>query len=44
MHPQYREKLPAVLAKLDQFVTDADAVLAGPDDAEIYAWMEDIRE
>jgi hypothetical protein len=40
MHPEYREKLLAVLAKLDQLVTDADAILAGPGDAEIYAWME----
>jgi hypothetical protein len=44
MHSDYREKLLAVLAKLDQLVSDADAVLVGPGDAEIYAWMEDIRE
>ncbi len=44
MHPEYREKLLAVLAKLDQLDSEADAVLAGPGDAEIYAWMEDVRE
>jgi hypothetical protein len=44
MNPEYREKLLAVLAKLDQLVTDADSVLAGPGDVEIYASMEDIRE
>jgi hypothetical protein len=41
---EYREKLLAVLAKLVQLVTDADDVLEGSGDAEIYAWMEDIRE
>jgi hypothetical protein len=44
MTAEYREKLLAVLAHLDQLVTDADAILAGPGDAEIYAWVEDIRE
>jgi hypothetical protein len=44
MNPEYREKLLAVFAKLDQLVMDADAILAGPRDAEIYAWMEDIGE
>jgi len=43
MNAEYREKLLTVLAKLDQLVTDAD-VLAGPEDVEIYAWMDDIRK
>ncbi len=44
MNNGYRERLLAVLAKLDRLVTAADALLAGPGDAEIYAWVEDIRE
>jgi hypothetical protein len=44
MNPEYREQLLAVLAKLDQLITDADEVLAGPGDADIFARMEDIRE
>jgi hypothetical protein len=44
MNPEYRQKLLAVLAQLDQLVTDANAVLADPGDAGIYARMEDIRE
>jgi hypothetical protein len=44
MNLEYREKLLAVLARLDQLVTDADTVLAGPGGVEIYAWLEDIRE
>jgi hypothetical protein len=43
-NPEYREKLLGVLARLDQLVTDADVVLTGPGDAEIYARMEDIRK
>jgi hypothetical protein len=34
----------ANLARLDRMVTEADAILAGPGDAEIYAWAEELRE
>jgi hypothetical protein len=44
MNAEYRQKLLAVLAHLDQLVTDADAALADPGDAGIYAQLEDIRE
>lgn len=44
MNPEYREKLLAVLAKLDELVTEADAIPAAPGDAEIYAWMENSRK
>jgi hypothetical protein len=43
-HREYRKDLLTVLARLDQLITDADAVLAGPGDVEIYARMEDTRE
>ena len=44
MNAEYRQRLLAVLAHLDQLVTDADAVLTDPGDADIYARVEDIRE
>ena len=44
MNPEYRQQLLAVLARLDQLATDAEAILAGPGDAEIYAMAEELRE
>jgi hypothetical protein len=41
---EYRKALLSVLARLDQLVTEADAILAAPGDAEIYAMAEDMRE
>ena len=44
MNPEYRKTLLAVLARLDQLQTEAEAILAEPGDAEIAAWAEELRE
>ena len=44
MSTEYRKALLAVLARLDQFQAEAEAILADPGDAEIAAWAEELRE
>jgi hypothetical protein len=44
MNPDYRTKLLAILAKLDQIQRDADNILANPIDAENGAMAEELRE
>ena len=44
MKPEYRQKLLAVLAHLDQLTTDADIILADPGDVENAALAEELRE
>ena len=44
MAAEYRVRFLAVLAHLDQLTSEADRILAGPGDAEIGAWAEELRE
>jgi hypothetical protein len=41
LNPDYRKALLANLSRLDRMVTEADAILARPGDAEAYAWAEE---
>jgi hypothetical protein len=41
---EYRRKLLAVLAKLDQLQAEAETILADPGDAETGAMVEELRE
>jgi hypothetical protein len=41
---EYRETLLNVLARLDQMLCEADAILVGPGDSELYMMAEDMRE
>ena len=44
----YEPSLPlallAILSRLDQLTTEAEAILAGPGDVEIGVWAEELRE
>jgi len=42
--PEYRSKLLAILAKLDQMETESRSILAEPGDAELGAWAEELHE
>ena len=44
MNLEYRQKLLAVLAHLDELQAEAEFILADPGDAEIAAWAEELRE
>ena len=44
MHPEYRQALLNVSARLDQMLAEADAILTGPGDAELHTMAEDMRE
>jgi hypothetical protein len=44
MNAEYRKALLALLCRLDQMTTDADAILANPVDTEILPWAEELRE
>ena len=44
MRTDYCSKLLMILARLDQFTAEADAILAAPGDADIGARAEALRE
>jgi hypothetical protein len=44
MNAEYRQSLLNISSKLDQMLAEADAILAGPGDAELYCMTEDMRE
>jgi hypothetical protein len=43
MNPDYRQKLFAIIARLDQIQSDAEKILAEPIDAENGAMAEDLH-
>ncbi len=44
MSTTYRSRLLAILARLDQLATEADAILAEPADVELGCMAEELRE
>jgi hypothetical protein len=44
MHPDYRQRLLSILARLDQLSTEADAILREPGDTELLPMAEELRE
>jgi hypothetical protein len=44
MHPDYRNALTAILARLDRMEAEADAILAGPADTSMVSQAEELRE
>jgi hypothetical protein len=44
MHPDYRNALTAILARLDRMEAEADAILTGPADTSTVAQAEELRE